>query len=64
MTKVYEELCAGCWRERLCHQDMQLCEAYEAEMEAHLKCEKDKLADEAYLRLQEFAAGLNRGGEG
>ena len=34
MTKVYEEICVGCWRERLCHQDMQLCEAYEAAIAA------------------------------
>lgn len=46
MTKVYEELCVGCWRESLCHEDMQLCEAYEDAIEAQLEGEKDQIIEE------------------
>lgn len=42
MTKVYEEMCVGCWRESLCHEDMQLCDAYEAAMDAYLEEKKDE----------------------
>ena len=28
MTKVYEEMCVGCWRESLCHEDMEYCDKY------------------------------------
>lgn len=26
--EAYEALCAECWRERLCHEDMCRCDAY------------------------------------
>lgn len=25
---VYEQLCVGCWREKLCHEDMGFCDEY------------------------------------
>lgn len=25
---VYNLLCVGCWREKLCHEDMEFCDAY------------------------------------
>ena len=24
---TYDTLCIGCWREKLCHEDMEYCEA-------------------------------------
>ena len=25
---TYDTLCVGCWREKLCHEDLEYCEAY------------------------------------
>ena len=26
--EIYEKLCANCWREKKCHEDMCYCDAY------------------------------------
>lgn len=26
--QAYESMCCGCWRERLCHEDMSYCDAF------------------------------------
>lgn len=28
MDEIYEKLCATCWRECLCHEDLQFCDTY------------------------------------
>lgn len=28
MDEIYEKLCATCWRESQCHEDMEYCDAY------------------------------------
>ena len=25
---TYDTLCVGCWREKLCHEDMEYCDEY------------------------------------
>ena len=25
---TYDTLCVGCWREKLCHEDLEYCDAY------------------------------------
>ena len=31
--EVYDRLCVGCWRESLCHDDMEFCDEYLEETE-------------------------------
>ena len=33
MTDAYEKYCVGCWREKLCHEDMEFCDEYMAAVE-------------------------------
>ena len=28
MDEIYEKLCANCWREKECHEDLQFCDEY------------------------------------